>query len=177
METLGKEEIGRSKEDKKGVIMEENTTLQKSKRTEEKRKKGKVVELELEEPINFKTCSPPGYEAEKEGKGEMLTFNEQGILLLTDNPLKEGSFINLFIKFKGLELLEGILGKVKKVEESEEHDFYVGVELYSEEKIKAEALSGLFPEKTGSFEAKLKKSLLEYFNKAKEPKGVRSFTE
>lgn len=177
METLGKEEIGRSKKDKKGVIMEVNTTLQKSKRTEEERKKGKVVELELEKPINFKTCSLPGYETEKEGKGEMLTFNEQGILLLTDNPLKEGSFINLSIKFKGLELLEGILGKVKKVEESEEHDFYVGVELYSEEKIKAEALSGLFPEKTVSFEAKLKKSLLEYFNKAREPKGVRSFTE
>jgi hypothetical protein len=107
----------------------------------------------------------------------MLTFNEQGILLLTDNPLKEDSFINISIKFKGLDLLEGVLGKVKKVEESDEHDFYVGVELYSEEKIKAEAVSGLFPEKTGSFEAKLKKSLLEYFNKEKGFKKVGSFNE
>jgi len=177
METLKKEEIWRSKKDKKGVIMEVNTTLQKSKSTEEERKKGKVVELELEEPINFKTYSLPGYEAEKEGRGEMLTFNEQGILLLTDNPLEEGSFINISIKFKGLGLLEGVLGKVKKVEESEEHDFYVGVELYSEEMIKAEALSGLFLEKTGSFETKLKKSLSEHFNKAKEPKRARPFSE
>jgi hypothetical protein len=37
------------------------------------------------------------------------------------------------------------------------------VELYSSEKIKAEALSGLFPEEMESFNAKLKKSLINYF--------------
>jgi hypothetical protein len=157
--------------------METNATLQKSENSEKERRRGKMVELELEEPINFRTHSLAGYEEVKEGKGEMLTFNEEGILLLTDNPLKEGSFINISIKFKELGLLEGVLGKVKKVEESEEHDFYVGIELYSEEKIKAEALSGFFPEKTGSFGVKLKKSLLEYFNKAKESKGLKSLTE
>jgi len=164
--------------------MEENITLVKNKRSTAEHKRRKVIELELEEPISFKTFPPQGYEAQKEGKGEILTFNEHGILLLTNNSLKEGSFINLSINFKGLEILEDILGKVKRVEESEEHDFYVGVELYSREQIKAEALSGLFPEEMESFEVKLKQSLLDYFSKAKESKGEKapaqkslSFTE
>jgi len=127
-----------------------------------------VIELELEEPISFKIFPPQGYEEQTEGKGEILTFNENGMLLLTDNTLNEGSFINLSINFKGLGLLEDILGKVKRVEESEEHDFYVGVELYSQDQIRAEALSCLFPEKIESFETKLKKSLLDYFRKTKE---------
>lgn len=145
--------------------METNTTSLKEKRPKMDRPKRKAIELELEEPISFKTLSSQKGEARKEGHGEMLIFNHQGILILTEDPLEEGSFINLSIKFKGLGLLDGILGKVKKVEESEEHDFYVGVELYSPEKIKAEALSGLFPEKMEGFNTKLKKSLLDYFKK------------
>jgi len=153
--------------------MQENTTLVQNNRTTQEQKRKKVIELELEDPISFKIFPSQGYEEQKEGKGEILTFNENGILLLTDNTLNEGSFINLSINFKGLGPLEDILGKVKRVEESEEHDFYVGVELYSPDQIKAEALSCLFPEKIESFEAKLKNSLLDYFRKNKRDQGEK----
>jgi hypothetical protein len=143
--------------------MSTDTSLLKERKLARDQKKRKAIELEYEEPVNFKLLTPDEKKMTKEGYGKILAFNDQGILLLTDNCFKEGSFVNLSIKFKGLGPLEGILGKIKKVEESEEHDFYVGVELYSSEKIKAEALSGLFPEEMESFNAKLKKSLVDYF--------------
>jgi len=147
--------------------MHANTSLLKERKSVREQRKRKAVELEFEEPVNFKLLSPEKKEMTKEGYGKILAFNDQGILLLTDNFLKEGSFVNLSIKFKGLGPLEGILGKIKKVEESEEHDFYVGMELYSSEKIKAEALSGLFPEEMESFNFRLKKSLIDHFKRAK----------
>lgn len=143
--------------------MSTDTSLLKERKPAREQKKRKVIELELEEPVDFKVVATEEKERAKEGHGEILALNDQGVLLVTDNFLKEGSFINLSIRFKGLGPLEGILGKIKKVEKSEEHDYYVGVELYSSEKIKAEALSGLFPEETGSFHSRLRKSLINYF--------------
>ena len=87
---------------------------------------------------------------------------------MSEEALKEGSFINLSINFKELGPLDDILGKVKRVEKSEENDYYVGIEFYSQEQIKAEVLSNLFPEKINSFEAELKSKLLEYFCKGEE---------
>lgn len=147
--------------------MDENTTLLKERKPVRQEKKPKAIELKYEEPISFKVLSARQDLFKKEGNAQVLAFNDQGILLLTNDFLEEGSFINLSIKFKGLGHLDGILGKVKKVEESEEHDFYVGVELYSPEKIKVEALSGLFPERTESFKAKLRKSLINYLKLTK----------
>jgi|GEM_PF-2392529 len=148
--------------------MNADTSLLKKRKTAREQKKRKAIELEFEEPVNFKVLFPEEKEMTKEGYGKILAFNDQGVLLLTDNFFKVGSFVNLSIKFKGLGPLEGILGKIKKVEESVEHDFYVGVELYSSEKIKAEALSGLFSEEMESFNARLKKSLVDYFRNSRD---------
>jgi rRNA processing protein Gar1 len=150
--------------------MQGNNLVLKNKSSFKERKERKVIELELEEMISFKMLSPERVELKKEVKGKILSFNEKGILLLTDDPLREGSFVNLSINFKGLGVLDDILGRVKRVEESDEHDFYVGVELYSPEQIKAEALSELLPEKLESFDIKLKKSLIDYFNGIKNQK-------
>jgi hypothetical protein len=155
--------------------MQGNTTLPRSRRSTEKENRRKVMDLELKDPISFKTISPQEKEEPKEGKGEILSFNENGLLLLTDNALEEGSFINISIDFKEIGLLDGILGKVKKTEKSDEQDFYVGVELYSPEQIKAEALSGLFPVKMESFETKLKQSLADYFNRVKSAREKKNF--
>jgi hypothetical protein len=152
---------------KQGVAMNTDTSLLKVKKPARDQRKRKTIDLEFEEPVNFKLLVSEEGEAIKERYGKILSLDGQGILFLTDNSLKEGSYVNLSIKFKGLGLLDGILGKIKKVEESEEHDFYVGAELYSSEKIKAEALSGLFPEEMESFNSRLKKSLIDYFKRAK----------
>jgi hypothetical protein len=156
--------------------MQGNATLPRNRRSTQKEKRRKVMDLELKDPISFKTISPQETEEPKEGKGEILSFNENGLLLLTDDALEEGSFINLSIDFEEIGLLDGILGKVKRTEKSDEQDFYVGVELYSPEQIKAEALTGLFPAKMESFETKLKKSLVDYFKKVKSAGEKKEFT-
>lgn len=147
--------------------MQGNATLPRDRSSAEKEKRRKMMDLELKDPVSFKTISPQETEEPREGKGEILSFNENGLLLLTDNALAEGSFINISIDFEEIGLLDDILGKVKKIEKSDEQDFYVGVELYSPEQIKAEALSGLFPAKMESFQTKLKRSLADYFNRVK----------
>lgn len=154
--------------------MQENNLLLKNKRSFQEQKGIKVIELELEEQVSFKIFSPEEAESREEVNGKILSLNESGMLLLTDNPLREDSFINLSINFKGLGVLDDILGRVKRVEESDEHDFYVGVELYSSEQIKAEALSELLPEKIESFDSKLKKSLINYFNRVSKPETKRT---
>lgn len=147
--------------------MNTETSLLNERKTAKIQRTRKAIDLEFKEPVNFKVITSEEKEATREGYGRILSLDDQGILLVTDNSLKEGCYVNLSIRFKGLGLLDGILGKIKKVEESEEHDFYVGVELYSSEKIKAEALSGLFPVEMESFNTKLKKSLIDYFKRAK----------
>ncbi|MDH4223089.1 MAG: hypothetical protein OEV55_06050 [candidate division Zixibacteria bacterium] len=150
--------------------MQKNKTLIEDRKLKREQYRGKIIDLVLEEkPVNYKIISSKGEEnSNKETCGEILSFNEKGILLLTEEDIKEGSYINLSIKFKELGPLDDILGKVKKVERSEENDFYVGIELYSQEQIRAEALSSLFPEQAAGFEQKLKKRLIEYFDQEKE---------
>ncbi len=143
--------------------MNAKSSMLDERKPEREKRTRKAIELEFKEPVNVKVLSPEDKKITEKGFGEVLALNDQGMLLLTGNRFKEGSFISLSIKFKGLGPVEGILGKIKKVEESEQHDYYVGIELCSPEKIKAEALSGLFPEETESFNTRLKKSLMSYF--------------
>jgi len=96
--------------------MNADTSLLKKGKTAREQKKRKAIELEFEEPVNFKVLFPEEKEMTKEGYGKILAFNDQGVLLLTDNFFKVGSLVNLSIKFKGLGPLEGILGKIKKGE-------------------------------------------------------------
>jgi hypothetical protein len=156
--------------------MQGNATLPGGKRSTEKEKRREVMDLELKDPISFRTISTQETEEPKEGKGEILSFNENGLLLLTDSALEEGSFINISIDFKEIGVLDGILGKVKRTEKSDEQDFYVGIELYSPEQIKAEALSGLFPAKMESFQTRLRRSLTDYFNRVKAAGEKKEFT-
>ena len=63
--------------------------------------------------------------------GKILHLTPGGVLVETQQPLQEESFVRLKMALTNGEILDGILGKVKKVEKSEEDEFFLGIELCS----------------------------------------------
>jgi hypothetical protein len=94
--------------------------------------KRKWLRFEFASPVVFRLISPeegePKFEANLEREGRILDISAGGVLLATNKPTAEESFISLNLNLKGLKKLQGILGKVKRVEESEQGDFLMGVE-------------------------------------------------
>jgi hypothetical protein len=61
--------------------------------------------------------------------GKILHLTTEGVLVETEQPLQEESFVRLKMALTNGEILDGILGKIKKVEKSEENQFFLGIEL------------------------------------------------
>ena len=128
----------------------------------------RYVRIELSSPIGFRllACKNGKLKLSKEKiTGEILNLSEGGVLLLTDGPVPEEGFVLLTLNLNGLVILEGVLGKIKRMEASGEGDFLVGMEFASREEL--EKLSS--PEqiedlsvKVASFNYKLREIITSY---------------
>jgi len=67
--------------------------------------------------------------------GKILHLTPEGVLVETEQPLQEESFVRLKMALTNGEILDGILGKIKKVEKSEEDEFFLGIELCPKENL------------------------------------------
>ena len=132
----------------------------------------KYVRIELSSPIQFRLLTL------KKGKikltkdrtsGEVLNLSEGGMLLLTDSSVPEEDFVLLTLNLNELVVLEGVLGKIKRVEPSEEGDFLVGLEFTSREELEKltspEQVERL-PVKVASFGGKLREIISSYLSTA-----------
>ena len=132
----------------------------------------KYIRVELSSPIQFRllTCKKGKIKLSKDRtSGEILNLSEGGVLLLVDRPLPEDVFLLLSLNLNQLVILEGVLGKIKRVEPSEEGDFHVGVEFTSREEL--EKLASLeqidhLPVKVASFGGKLREIISNYLRTA-----------
>ncbi len=128
----------------------------------------KYVRIELSSPIQFRllTCKKGKIKLTKDRtSGEILNLSEGGMLLLTYTPVPEEGFMLLTLNLNKLVILEGVLGKIKRVESSEEGDFLVGVEFSSREELEKltspEQIEHL-PVKVASFGNKLREIITNY---------------
>ena len=118
--------------------------------------------IELSSPTLFRvlTCKKGKIKLSKErASGQIISLSEGGVLLLTNSTVPEEGFIVLTLNLNKLVILEGVLGKIKRVEASGEGDFLVGVEFASREQL--ERLVPLqeiarLPVKVASFNRKLR---------------------
>lgn len=122
----------------------------------------KYVRIELSSPVKFRLliCSRRKIKiTEEETCGEILNLSEGGMLLLTDSPVQEQGFALMTLNLNNLAVLDGVLGKIKRVEASEEGDFLVGVEFTSREELEKltspEQVQSL-PVRVESFDRKLR---------------------
>lgn len=128
----------------------------------------RYVRLELSSPIQFRllACERGKLKLSQERiSGEILNLSEGGVLLLTLCPIPVEGFVLLTLNLNGLVILEGVLGKIKRVEASGEGDFLVGLEFAPKEEL--ERLSSPqevkeLPVKVASFNYKLREIITSY---------------
>ncbi|KPL01217.1 MAG: hypothetical protein AMJ91_00755 [candidate division Zixibacteria bacterium SM23_73_3] len=128
----------------------------------------KYVRIELSAPICFRLLE---YRKRRikltKGlvSGEILNLSEGGVLLLTDSPMPNEGFMLLTLNLNKLVVLEGVLGKIKRVEPSGEGDFLVGVEFTCREELEkltsVEQIEHL-PVKVASFGQKLREIISSF---------------
>jgi hypothetical protein len=132
----------------------------------------KYVRIEVNSPVEFRLLLP------KKGRirlsrnrysGKILNLSCGGILLETDQALPEEAFIVLSLNLNGLVILEGVLGKTKRVEFIKDEEYLVGVEFCFREELESfvskEQIEKL-PVRVASFDRKIKEIILGYVRTA-----------
>ena len=94
-----------------------------------KEQRRKSVRVQISSEVRFKIYS--GYQQNFQNgvhHARMLNISEGGTLLVSKQYVPEGSFVSLALKLRGIENLEDILGKVKRVDQGSHEEFLIGVE-------------------------------------------------
>ena len=102
-------------------------------------------------------------------QGEILNVNEEGMLISTDHPVPEEGFLLATLILNQSIILEGVLGKIKKVEFQDNGDLLVGVEFSSVGELKKlfspQEIESL-PIKPGNLKQKLHYIIKSQFRKS-----------
>jgi c-di-GMP-binding flagellar brake protein YcgR len=106
-------------------------------------------------------------------KGELLNISAGGILIITDEIVKQGDFLLMNFLMKDSQRLENILGIAKRIEssvESDNHDneYLVGIEFLSKEKSSESIpwnLIEVLPPDTNYFSEALQQLIVQYVYK------------
>jgi hypothetical protein len=133
--------------------------------TEEGRK---FVRLELFSPVRFQTLTCRSGKlklSKKKGTAEILNLSEGGVLLATNSMVPTEGFMITTLNLSGVVTLEGVLGKIKRVEPSGEGDFLVGLQFVTRkelEQIATEEEIQRLPVPITSFNQKIREILSSY---------------
>ncbi len=130
----------------------------------------RFIRIELNSAIRFRPliCKRGKLKLSKDRiDAQILNLSEGGVLFSCDRSVSDGDFILLTLNLNKLVILEGVLGKIKRVEACEEGDYLVGVEFCRKEEL--EKLSSPkqledLPVKVASLNRKLKEIITSYLH-------------
>ncbi|MCP4704951.1 MAG: PilZ domain-containing protein [candidate division Zixibacteria bacterium] len=133
---------------------------------EEKRR---YIRLEISEPMDISVLKDDvdGYWPQGDGpsyNGSILNISAGGVLVISDSPVKEGMLVLLKISLQEIEVLDNIIGLVKRTDD-EEGDRLIGIEFISREYLNDVFSSSeieFLPDNVTSFNEGLKKALNKY---------------
>lgn len=135
----------------------------KVKRTQRRR----YIRLDISAPVTFRILSlqtEEGLISKLEHSGVIINVGGGGVLMVTKRKLKEGDFIVLDMNLEGCEVISGVLGRTKRIEQSGD-EFLVGVEFCPQEELEyylsSEQIAQL-PVKVKSFNQRLREVLSKY---------------
>ena len=133
----------------------------------------KYVRIEITSPVDFRLLiSKRGRIRLSKDKcsGKIMNLSCGGILLESGEALPEGTFVLLSLNLNGVVVLEGVLGKIKRVEPTEDGEYLVGVEFCLKEELEnfasKEQIQKL-PVKVGSFNHKLREIISSHVRTAR----------
>lgn len=131
--------------------------------------KRRYIRLEISEPIDLSILKDDaeGYWPEGDGpdyKGSILNLSAGGVLVISDSPVKEGMLVLLKIYLQDIEVLDNIIGLVKRVDD-DDTERLIGIEFISREYLNDVFSSSeieFLPDNVASFSEQLKKTLNKY---------------
>jgi hypothetical protein len=133
----------------------------------------KYVRMEITSPVDFRLLIPQKGRIElskDKCSGKILNLSCGGILLESGAAIRKGTFLLLSLNLNGLVVLEGVLGRIKRVEPTEDGEYLVGVEFCLREDLEnfasKEQIEKL-PVKVASFNHKLREIILSHVRTAR----------
>lgn len=135
-----------------------------------KEEKRRFIRLEISEPIDLSILKDDveGYWPEGDGpkyEGSILNLSAGGVLVLSDSPVKEGMLVLLKISLQDVEILDNIIGLVKRVDDDTDGERLIGIEFISREYLEdvfSFSEIEFLPENVTSFNEQLKKTMNKY---------------
>jgi c-di-GMP-binding flagellar brake protein YcgR len=131
--------------------------------------KRRFIRLEISEPVDYSVLrdSRDGFWPKGDGpqyKGSILNLSAGGVLILSADPIEEGNIVLLKMTLQDVELIDQIIGIVKRAD-SDEGEWLIGIEFISQESLAdyfSEAEFALLPDNVASFNEKLRNVLNKY---------------
>ena len=130
-----------------------------------KERKRRYVRLEIAAPVIFAPIDvdkPLDAVHLNQSTGTILNISGGGALMETTESLAENSFITMDLELAECEILSGIVGKVKRVDENGDQGFLIGVEFCSEDELTSVFGAANIGSVIASFDNKVKRFLLRY---------------
>lgn len=135
----------------------------------EKDEKRKFIRLEITDPLNYSVLKDRnnGFWPESDGPsytGSILNISAGGVLILSDAPLQEGTLVVIRMMLQGIEIINNVIGIVKRAE-SDENEWLIGIEFITRESLRdhiSAAEYDLIPNDVASFDEHLRNILNKY---------------
>jgi len=128
-------------------------------------KKRRYVRLEIAAPIVYSVLDldrPLGDAHASQQNATMLNISGGGVLMVCDHQLAEGAYLTMSLELAGSDLLTGIAGKVKRVDDDGEGGYLVGVEFCTDSELNQVFGQANIGSVISSFDDRVKRFLLRY---------------
>jgi len=128
-------------------------------------KKRRYVRLEIAAPITYSVIEldrPLNDAHLSQHDGMILNISGGGVLFTGKTALVEGQFLTMNLELTGCDLLTGVAGKVKRIDEDGEGGYLVGVEFCSEPELTEVFGSANIGSVISSFDSRVRRFLLRY---------------
>jgi hypothetical protein len=134
----------------------------------------RYIRLEISSPVNctvlknragrfWPACDGPAIE------GSILNLSAGGMLIVSDMALEEGTIVLLKMSLQDIEVLDNIVGLVKRAD-LDDNEWLMGIEFVSREylgDIFSDAELNVLPQKVVSFDEQIKTTLNKYIYRAR----------
>lgn len=129
----------------------------------------RYIRLEISEPISLLILRDRenGFRTRLDGQvftGSILNISAGGVLITGDTPLEEGSLLIMKMSLQDVEVIDKIIGKVKRAD-ADGDEWLIGIEFISREYLVDHFSSAeleMIPPEISSFDERLKKTLNKY---------------
>ncbi len=128
-------------------------------------KKRRYVRLEIAAPMIYSVIDldrPLSDAHANQLNGTMLNISGGGVLMVTEQQLHEGDYLTISLELAGSDLLTGVAGKVKRVDEDGEGGYLVGIEFCTENELSEVFGQANIGSVISSFDDRVKRFLLRY---------------